>query len=91
MEQLSPRAHGSVNMSGEQSTRARKNPERLSPLIRPEKELSERVAFLKQKQHDNIERQLKDIRRMVNTPEFVSSYYQTVPGTSFAKVYNNSF
>jgi len=88
LEQLSPRAHGSI-LSGEQSTRVRKNnAERKSPLVRPEKEQSERIAALKQKQHAHIERQLKDIRRMVNTPEFVSSYYQTVPGTSFAKVYN---
>jgi len=62
--------------------------EKLSPLNKNNqvKEQQERISVLKKRQHENIERQLKDIRRMVNTPEFVSSYYQTVPGSSFAKV-----
>ena len=42
--------------------------------------------MLKKKQHNYIESQLQDIRRMVNTPVFIGSYYSTKTGATFAKV-----
>lgn len=49
-------------------------------------EEQERIRQLKQRQQDHINGQLQSIRRMANTPEFVSSYYQTVQGNHFSKV-----
>jgi ribosomal protein S19 len=72
--------------NGMESNRSLKNKAVVTTEKKVNKEADDKIRQLKKKQHNYIENQLQDIRRMVNTPVFIGSYYGTKVGQSFAKV-----
>lgn len=70
------------NLNGMESSRSAKSKQHAPPTNEKKvnKEGDDKIRQLKKKQHNYIESQLQDIRRMVNTPVFIGSYYGTKVG-----------